>query len=565
MTYLLLQTFLLLLASYFLGAFIACLVRRTFFAARAAAVARGPIPAVVVPATVAGSARAARRVQIAPRAFDPVQPRIEIFKRPEPRPMPKLVDPSRFERALLGPDPNEGVPRKPIVELRPAVLKSPTNVTPRPASAPTPTVQKPAAPPAKPATPTPAPPLAKIVAQEVAREQRDGRGQGSNAPPPRPADATTASAAAAVAASKAAAAASVTPSAPLKVEPKQPAPSAPTPVQAKPPAAPPPAPPQTAPDAPAAFRLPDPPITEGDDLQRIRAIDFLTEQKLKSIGVLYFDHIAGWSVPDVRRIGQTLDILGRIDREQWIEQAQILAKGGETYYSRNRAASLNQKAGGGSSAASADAPDKPAADVRAAPEPSLSVAAAPGAKTPSGGDSPSGAAQGFAAQTSGKSVAELAQAAAAAIAAASASVTRGLRPIEPISPLSKVDPKISIPAKLSDAIKERAAPAPASGESDDVPTSPAAAKAQGPLDDLKRIRGIGVLIEKRLNGAGVTRYEHIASWTGSDVDRFSRMLEFKGRIERENWIEQARILANGGQTEFSGRVDRGEIDTSKDS
>ena len=86
----------------------------------------------------------------------------------------------------------------------------------------------------------------------------------------------------------------------------------------------------------------------------------------------------------------------------------------------------------------------------------------------------------------------------------------------------------------------------------------------GASDDLKRIRGIGVLIEKRLNAIGVRHYEQIANWTSGDIDRVSRMLEFKGRIERESWVEQARILASGGQTEFSRRVDRGEVDTSRE-
>ncbi len=75
----------------------------------------------------------------------------------------------------------------------------------------------------------------------------------------------------------------------------------------------------------------------------------------------------------------------------------------------------------------------------------------------------------------------------------------------------------------------------------------------GAGDDLKRIRGIGVLIEKKLNSLGIAHYEQIANWTGADIERFSRLLDFKGRIERENWIEQARILATGGQTEFSRR------------
>ena len=83
-----------------------------------------------------------------------------------------------------------------------------------------------------------------------------------------------------------------------------------------------------------------------------------------------------------------------------------------------------------------------------------------------------------------------------------------------------------------------------------------APRAFGDVDDLKRIRGIGVLIEKKLNSLGVTHYEQVANWTGADIERISHILDFKGRIERENWIEQARILATGGQTEFSRRSER---------
>ncbi len=90
-----------------------------------------------------------------------------------------------------------------------------------------------------------------------------------------------------------------------------------------------------------------------------------------------------------------------------------------------------------------------------------------------------------------------------------------------------------------------------------------AARRPAAGDDLKRIRGIGVLIEKKLNAMGVTGYAQIANWSAGDIDKVSQMLDFKGRIERENWVEQARILAAGGQTEFSRRVDRGEVDSSR--
>ena len=159
------------------------------------------------------------------------------------------------------------------------------------------------------------------------------------------------------------------------------------------------------------------------------------------------------------------------------------------------------------------------------------------------------------------------------MAAASASVTRGMRPIEPISPLSKVDPNILRPARLTDALKGREAKDLEGKKHDEKGAydglrsvrSDALLSDRAPeeFDDLKRIRGIGVLIEKRLNALGVASYEQIANWTAADIERISEQLDFKGRIERENWVEQARILASGGHTEFSRRVDKGDVETSK--
>ncbi len=87
---------------------------------------------------------------------------------------------------------------------------------------------------------------------------------------------------------------------------------------------------------------------------------------------------------------------------------------------------------------------------------------------------------------------------------------------------------------------------------DNVVTLPSTSRAD--YDDLKRIRGIGVLIEKKLNSLGVRTYAQVANWTASDVSRMSELLDFKGRIERESWIEQARILDSGGYTDFSRRA-----------
>jgi predicted flap endonuclease-1-like 5' DNA nuclease len=59
-------------------------------------------------------------------------------------------------------------------------------------------------------------------------------------------------------------------------------------------------------------------------------------------------------------------------------------------------------------------------------------------------------------------------------------------------------------------------------------------------DDLKKIFGIGPVLEKTLNKLGIHAYEQIARFTPQDVERVSRALEFfPGRIERDDWIGSA--------------------------
>ncbi|MEO0892321.1 MAG: 50S ribosomal protein L21 [Pseudomonadota bacterium] len=71
----------------------------------------------------------------------------------------------------------------------------------------------------------------------------------------------------------------------------------------------------------------------------------------------------------------------------------------------------------------------------------------------------------------------------------------------------------------------------------------AAAKSDG--DDLKQLSGVGPALEKKLHENGVTTFAQIAAWTEDDVAAMDEKLSFKGRIEREGWIEQAKTLAKG--------------------
>jgi len=61
-------------------------------------------------------------------------------------------------------------------------------------------------------------------------------------------------------------------------------------------------------------------------------------------------------------------------------------------------------------------------------------------------------------------------------------------------------------------------------------------------DDLKQLSGVGPALEKKLHAAGVTSYAQIAAWTEADVAEMDDKLSFKGRIEREGWIDQAKAL-----------------------
>ena len=65
---------------------------------------------------------------------------------------------------------------------------------------------------------------------------------------------------------------------------------------------------------------------------------------------------------------------------------------------------------------------------------------------------------------------------------------------------------------------------------------------QGEADDLQRIKGIGPKIAGILRELGIVRFEQIADWTPENVAWVNAHLQFKGRIEREEWIPQARAL-----------------------
>ena len=78
------------------------------------------------------------------------------------------------------------------------------------------------------------------------------------------------------------------------------------------------------------------------------------------------------------------------------------------------------------------------------------------------------------------------------------------------------------------------------------PAEPSASPADGATpahDDLTVIRGIGKVIEKKLHELGITSFRQLAAMTPDEVRRVNEALDFPGRVEREQWVEQARELA----------------------
>jgi len=78
-------------------------------------------------------------------------------------------------------------------------------------------------------------------------------------------------------------------------------------------------------------------------------------------------------------------------------------------------------------------------------------------------------------------------------------------------------------------------------------------------DDLKLIKGIGAKNEKICNDLGVFHFAQIADWSSDEAAWVGHHMAFPGRVEREHWIPQAKLLASGGDTDHSTGVKAGTI------
>jgi predicted flap endonuclease-1-like 5' DNA nuclease len=215
-----------------------------------------------------------------------------------------------------------------------------------------------------------------------------------------------------------------------------------------------------------------------DDLLRISGVGPKNEKILHSLGYFHFDQIAGWTRENVAWVDDHLKFNGRIDREEWINQARLLANGDEAQFMK-----LYGTGGEGGKESGLRTIRGPRERAEETPAP---------VTLKSSDDDDKAAASG----------------------------------------------KMNRPKGLSGA-------------------------RGGKADNLQRISGIGPKNEKILHGLGFFHFDQIAAWTSTEVNWVDDHLRFGGRIKREEWIRQARLLAEGKEDEFAKQYGTGGLRNKK--
>ena len=111
-------------------------------------------------------------------------------------------------------------------------------------------------------------------------------------------------------------------------------------------------------------------------------------------------------------------------------------------------------------------------------------------------------------------------------------------------PLSKAEPASAFKSP------ETKLPAKAAKPSLEDKNRPAGIARPALVDDLKLISGVGPRTEGILHSLGIFTFAQVASWKKAEREWVDSYLSFRGRIERDDWVKQAKALAKGGVAEY---------------
>ena len=306
------------------------------------------------------------------------------------------------------------------------------------------------------------------------------------------------------------------------------------------------------------------PQSPPDDLTEIRSLDRSIAAKLNALGVTRWEQIAGWRTSDVRSVSAALGLNREISRGNWIEQAALLAaRAGRPLAAAAAnvplARSSSATVASASSARLVDLPSETANDepqLQAAWTENASPADAPTAGPGNAADSalPAGIVGGMIATAAASIAGRL----GGTRIAGRNETTEAAAP-DAVEPSEQVEQSaVAMAAVPATEIASTPPPEPPSDTPpvvttvpDDVPAAP---------DALTLISTITPAREAELNELGVTNFGQIAGWNVEDVAHISVVMGLGSRITRENWIEQAAVLARGGLTAYArSQATRGAI------
>lgn len=147
---------------------------------------------------------------------------------------------------------------------------------------------------------------------------------------------------------------------------------------------------------------------------------------------------------------------------------------------------------------------------------------------------------------------EKAKAEAAAKAADEAKNVAPSNAAKPVTNAPETDPALKTPSdvKVSKAAEKAASVDSKQAFKLDDKNRPVAMERPEAVDDLKLISGVGPKIEETLHELGIFTFKQVASWKKAEREWVDGYLSFHGRIEREDWVKQAKALAKGGVEEY---------------
>ncbi len=117
------------------------------------------------------------------------------------------------------------------------------------------------------------------------------------------------------------------------------------------------------------------------------------------------------------------------------------------------------------------------------------------------------------------------------------------KPAAFVAPVAPAEPASVLTAALDHAAK--------------VGAKPQGLKAarDGKADDLKKIEGIGPALEKLCHELGIFHFDQIAGWGEAEVTWMDGNLKgFRGRVTRDKWVAQAKLIGEVGMEEFLRRA-----------